>query len=1049
MATAHDTKAPSAADDEHSADCASQCVNTSTTVKRVHFPFDPVCQRSVARAAHGQQRQSRHFFNIAAFADTVVKACAWSDGGAEFVYGDGSVLSFCDAMHTFVALRFRHPQDGAGGVASQDDGCAEVEKDMLFTAWTLSAYTAKVKAALALYNRYAAHPRLIAGLTSEPVQPWTARSPMDVLILAKDPQLLQRRVVRARVSAAAASVCTAVNERSPTTCDGGAVSTRDVMAPGVVDSDEVAKVEVILGTEVTLWCALRRVSLTVHVNRATFAVRWPAPVTQADGSRSVFLPSGDLLADAIPTDGNDASLFGLPRLATQRATPFVWLVQVFPIAQPPAEWAEMLALALELDAEAPSEAPCEPNPVEEKKKANEPSSSHGAPQIGDPAGLVDTTGTLYRSLPVPVSWTSARAATSMTTSSPLQPPCRFSSIQPAHLHYLLAAGTHLQRASCNRAIHGDTAKVLWRYDADCTGREPSALYWCLDGLSDLATASTTATSFVSTTVAAPHAGAFVSREDEEEEGFHNPSHSRSATTCGGGGAVHGAVLGVVVEDGSVVHVQPRGTGYVLQHRRCDGHIARYHLSAEGDITLPPVLGPLRFRQYSFSVADGRQCGGGVTEWSLSALDGMRHAASDNSTCLSTKRKPYDGVLSSNGEGGQKTASTANSSLALLVHSEDLAPATTISLPAPTPSSTEATLSQSEVSCVFAPGLATQSVACAASSSPSSSSPFVPMAAARDRYLTAVGDSSVQLSQWNLSANRIAEHHRRALLQPDPLTLEVRSPALWGQIDSDAHGAARGSTVSTTGIPSSMLPPFASATAKSAAPLELRPHPLTAEPDALLAACVDGSAYRNVKGHPPALVEAAHDGGVVFLSSRLDQIGTFTALTNGTIRCAFDDRTLLTLVPGLNDFDEEYLVATCLYRDATRCTIRAVQCTQDHPMYRYLAYALPFRRFVLMEATSRLATKSTATAKADVLGERETNTLQAVHAGHKTAEGDHGGNGGDSAPQLLLTSWAETELRTALDAHALQEAMQQRVEALLNTSDALSQANRSLLQDDGW
>jgi hypothetical protein len=99
--------------------------------------------------------------------------------------------------------------------------------------------------------------------------------------------------------------------------------------------------------------------------------------------------------------------------------------------------------------------------------------------------------------------------------------------------------------------------------------------------------------------------------------------------------------------------------------------------------------------------------------------------------------------------------------------------------------------------------------------------------------------------------------------------------------------------------------------------------------------------------PPS--EGARDGAapastaMVRLTTRVDGVGTFTQLTNGTIRCHFDDRTLLTLYPDPND-TEEGLVVHLLDRDAATCTVRAIHVLPNHPASVYLQYALPFRHF---------------------------------------------------------------------------------------------------------
>lgn len=84
---------------------------------------------------------------------TILQACAWSDGGAEFVFMDGTALIFRDEMRTFVALSPPTSHQGIVGVVAP--------KNVFYTPLALSAYHAKLKEALMLYNRFTAHPHLI------------------------------------------------------------------------------------------------------------------------------------------------------------------------------------------------------------------------------------------------------------------------------------------------------------------------------------------------------------------------------------------------------------------------------------------------------------------------------------------------------------------------------------------------------------------------------------------------------------------------------------------------------------------------------------------------------------------------------------------------------------------------------------------------------------------------------------------------------------------------------------------------------------------------
>lgn len=92
----------------------------------------------------------------------LLKACAWGDGGAEFVFSDGTVLVCQDEMQTCVAL-------SPTPLLSYENSSREFRnrpppssssKDVFYMDWPLQQYRHNVHAALLLYNRFTAHPRI-------------------------------------------------------------------------------------------------------------------------------------------------------------------------------------------------------------------------------------------------------------------------------------------------------------------------------------------------------------------------------------------------------------------------------------------------------------------------------------------------------------------------------------------------------------------------------------------------------------------------------------------------------------------------------------------------------------------------------------------------------------------------------------------------------------------------------------------------------------------------------------------------------------------------
>lgn len=104
--------------------------------------------------------------------DAILQACAWRDGGAEFVFEDGTVLVFRGEMSTFVALPPPPDPSSHDPVAERMAAVSSLPstrsvytpRDASHTALALSPYRHKVRAALLLYNRFTAHPQLLASL---------------------------------------------------------------------------------------------------------------------------------------------------------------------------------------------------------------------------------------------------------------------------------------------------------------------------------------------------------------------------------------------------------------------------------------------------------------------------------------------------------------------------------------------------------------------------------------------------------------------------------------------------------------------------------------------------------------------------------------------------------------------------------------------------------------------------------------------------------------------------------------------------------------------
>lgn len=106
-------------------------------------------------------------------------------------------------------------------------------------------------------------------------------------------------------------------------------------------------------------------------------------------------------------------------------------------------------------------------------------------------------------------------------------------------------------------------------------------------------------------------------------------------------------------------------------------------------------------------------------------------------------------------------------------------------------------------------------------------------------------------------------------------------------------------------------------------------------------------------------------GAVRCSSTISGVGIFTSYQDGTCRCCFDDRTILTLkvesvgstnnrlhLPGNRLLSIEEIFVTALDNRAVSTRFRAASCNPQHPMYNYLQYALPFMRYSALPPEER-------------------------------------------------------------------------------------------------
>ncbi|KAG5469206.1 hypothetical protein LSCM4_02604 [Leishmania orientalis] len=863
-------------------------------------------------------------------ADSVVRAAAWDDGGVEFIFADGTIMSFVDNMNTFVAVSSNptsrhaqraaphaahHRQRQAGGQMPSATAAATVgeyvdsidgpkddnddgDRELCFTAWTLSKDVGKVRAALHIFNSLTEQPRLLtpllpseapAGMPADLI----ARScgvwqepgpPINTLLLERRADLFQRHVVFGTVRdwvltpgpsrqdhplhsstvmsppppprSCLLDAATAPSTTGESAAQGNVANLAPKPSGGTGGSTVSSLKEVPIGTVLELWCALRRVRMTVAVHRETFTVWWPVPVTRPDGSR---LPPSfharDIAAVNLqPSSPSWSACVSRPCPASASLL-FTYVEQTFPVRDPPAAWRRMLQLALELDVELSAA----------EKATSVPYSASVSPSRGavgaSVIGLDSSAGgpaTWQGCLPEPHRWSGA--LNQHRTSNP----CRFSPLTASQAEHLAAPRT-ARAVDAMRALHSPGARLRWMYEGnhcDAGGENPPTVYWCLQG--------SAVNNFI-------------------EVGSCSAAVETSALTAA---SLRGTeILAWVAEDGSVVRTKLEGQGYTINHHRlysspsCTAAPAPavYRLQANDPAAalatagrrLRSTIAPLR----CLIRVSSESASAPVEELAVAIIDPQSLSCSP---ALSTGRPQGDFVAA------PVTPSCACSALATLT----------------------ATLASSGqlVHRYNGSNAAFRALSLVTHGSGAASCRVAPMethdAARRlrfGRYLAFVVDVAIQLSQVNCAAQRMADAVRPAVGRPRLAAYCYAGPSA----TSPLHEAPSPQRWSRTSL------------AQEAA-----------------AARAPGSAS---------------DASVIYLTSRLDGIGTFTALTNGTIRVHFDDRTLLTLIPGANEVDETQLLATCVLRNATRCTMRAAQCHPGHAMHRYLAYALPFRRYVYWRA----------------------------------------------------------------------------------------------------
>lgn len=183
--------------------------------------------------------------------DVVTSLTAWSDGGAECVFADGTVIAFGGPQWDCFAV-FRPPAPhnvvaSSSAASSAASASGIPDKDVHFTAMALSRDAGKVAAALEVRNTLLPQPKLISGLLPgrEPAQLWTDHCPIDSFLL------------------------------------------RDI--DDAEDGSDGTDAELTELGSVRVWCASHVSSLTLSANGDLVVVAWPAVVYDSDGSSTRFV----------------------------------------------------------------------------------------------------------------------------------------------------------------------------------------------------------------------------------------------------------------------------------------------------------------------------------------------------------------------------------------------------------------------------------------------------------------------------------------------------------------------------------------------------------------------------------------------------------------------------------------------------------------------------------------------------------------------------------------------------------------------------------------
>jgi hypothetical protein len=166
------------------------------------------------------------------------------------------------------------------------------------------------------------------------------------------------------------------------------------------------------------------------------------------------------------------------------------------------------------------------------------------------------------------------------------------------------------------------------------------------------------------------------------------------------------------------------------------------------------------------------------------------------------------------------------------------------------------------------------------------------------------------------------------------------------------------------------------------------------------------------------------------ASRVDGIGTFTALADGTVRCLFDDRTVMTLRPiwtaaaggvgacgAVGDAAEaatpsspafDYMVHALDAR-ATPLTLRLASCAPTHPLYPHVQYAAMFIRYSRIPVIQRAALTQDLSFAVD----QHESQSQVVTNDSQPNFSVGGGGGLEAFSRAISRRVAETELALSL------------------------------------